>query len=119
MSHLILGYYIFDVCVCLTYDLHAFYKLKKRLYKTWKLNKYIILKNKNIQLLEPSIEKRYEYQHDITCPTISPYDNHIDGQSRIKTGYLHFSNCSGESKNFRISLFFILFFLFHNIMYLR
>ena len=36
--------------------------------------------------------------------------------SRIKTGYLHFSNCSGESKNFRISLFFILFFLFHNIM---
>ena len=36
--------------------------------------------------------------------------------SRIKTGYLHFSNCSGESKNFRISLFFILLFLFHNIM---
>ena len=36
--------------------------------------------------------------------------------SRIKTGYLHFSNCSGESKNFRILLFFILFFLFHNIM---
>ena len=36
--------------------------------------------------------------------------------SRIKTGYLHFSNCSGESKNFRIWLFFILFFLFHNIM---
>ena len=36
--------------------------------------------------------------------------------SRIKTGYLHFSNCSGESKNFRISLFFILFFLFHNII---
>ena len=79
MSHLILDYYIFDVCVCLTYDLHAFYKLKKRLYKTWKLNKYIILKNKNTQLLEPSIEKRYEYQHDITCTTISPYDNHIDG----------------------------------------
>ena len=36
--------------------------------------------------------------------------------SRIKTGYLHFSNCSGESKNFRISLFFIIFFLFNNIM---
>ena len=36
--------------------------------------------------------------------------------SRIKTGYLHFSNCSGESKNFRILSFFNLFFLFHNIM---
>ena len=44
------------------------------------------------------------------------YFNCVFRWSRIKTGYLHFSNCSGEPKNFRISLFVNLFFSFHNIM---
>ena len=49
------------------------------------------------------------------CSPKSPND-YTYRWSRIKTGYLHFSNCLGESKNFRIWLLFILFFLFHNIM---
>ena len=61
--------------------------------------------------LKCDIPKTNRKQSSLSNMTIQ----HIDGHES-KPAIFILTNCSGEPKNFRISLFFIIFLLFHNIM---